>query len=100
MHVPAFLSVKSIFVRVFPDAATPGLRFPSKLHHLWCRKGPQDVGCRCPRHQQLSSPLTALDSLPVLEAMTACEKSGQWFPALRILVTPQVGNGGQLCGGQ
>ena len=33
------------------------------------------------------------------EAMTACEKSGQWFPALRILVTPQatVGKCGQSC---
>lgn len=77
---------------------TPGLDMPSQLRFLWsCWSPSEDWWTLFENHQNTLSFSVSwcilshlvIDS-PGIEAMTTCEKAGQWFPALGILMTPQA----------
>ncbi len=76
---------------------TPGLGMPSQLRFLWSCWSPSEDWWQLSENHLNTLRLDYLDvschfviDSPGIEAMTTCEKAGQWFPALGILMTPQA----------
>ena len=74
----------------------PGLDMPSQLRFLWsCWSPSEDWWTLTENHQNTLSILMYLVTschrfFWDWGSMTTCEKAGQWFPALGILMTPQA----------